>query len=144
MVRPRHFLPNPSTATDNAFQKALHLHSDLEIARNAFDEVTSAAGALKGRGVTVHLFDDDRCDRPDSVFAGNAIELQGRRGRVLALSTTAARALTRQQIATIERTAALVPIHVPTIELAGGSVRCMLAGIHLDTRPAQSRVAAAV
>jgi hypothetical protein len=34
----------------------------------------------------------------------------------------------------IERSAQLVPLSVPTIELAGGSVRCMLAGIHLSRR----------
>jgi hypothetical protein len=27
-----------------------------------------------------------------------------------------------------------LPLEVPTIELAGGSVRCMLAGIHLAHR----------
>jgi hypothetical protein len=36
----------------------------------------------------------------------------------------------------IERTAELVALPVPTIELAGGSVRCMLAGIHLSRRAA--------
>src|SRR5258708_4871234 len=34
----------------------------------------------------------------------------------------------------IERSAQLLPLRVPTIELAGGSVRCMLAGIHLARR----------
>ncbi|GAB2529148.1 citrulline utilization hydrolase CtlX [Paramicrobacterium agarici] len=67
-------------------------------------------------------------------FAGNAIELQGRDGRILALSTRALAALTPQQRATIEKSCELVPLNVPTIELAGGSVRCMLAGIHLDPR----------
>jgi hypothetical protein len=69
-------------------------------------------------------------------FAGNALELQGQQGRVLALSARALCALTPGQIATIERSASLLPLHVPTIELAGGSVRCMLAGIHLKARPA--------
>jgi hypothetical protein len=70
-----------------------------------------------------------------SEFAGNALELQGRNGRVLALSARALRALTHSQIATIERSATLLPLEVPTLELAGGSVRCMLAGIHLKARP---------
>jgi hypothetical protein len=34
----------------------------------------------------------------------------------------------------IERSAALLPLHIPTIELAGGSVRCMVAGVHLTPR----------
>jgi len=67
-------------------------------------------------------------------FAGNAIELRGTQGRVLAMSTRALTALTDDQRATIERSARIVALDVPTIELAGGSVRCMLAGIHLDRR----------
>ena len=67
-------------------------------------------------------------------FAGNAIELQGAEGRVLALSKRAFDSLDKSQIATIERSATLVPLAVPTIEMAGGSVRCMLAGIHLSAR----------
>jgi hypothetical protein len=67
-------------------------------------------------------------------FAGNAIELTGADGRLLALSARAAAALTPGQRAVIERSAALLPLHIPTIELAGGSVRCMLAGVHLTPR----------
>ena len=67
-------------------------------------------------------------------FAGNALELQGTQGRVLAMSARAAASLSPAQKAVIERSAALLPLAVPTIELAGGSVRCMLAGIHLARR----------
>ena len=67
-------------------------------------------------------------------FAGNALELSGRDGRVLALSSRAAASLTSDQRAVIERSARLVELSVPTIEMAGGSVRCMLAGIHLARR----------
>ena len=67
-------------------------------------------------------------------FAGNAIELSSPQGRVLALSARAAASLTTDQRNTIERSARLLPLDVPTIELAGGSVRCMLAGIHLAPR----------
>lgn len=69
-------------------------------------------------------------------FAGNAIELSTPQGRVLALSARAAASLTDQQRGVIERSARLLPLHVPTIELAGGSVRCMLAGVHLAPRRA--------
>jgi len=68
-------------------------------------------------------------------FCGNALELQGTDGRVLAVSQRAFDALTDDQRVQIERSARLLPLDVPTIELAGGSVRCMLAGIHLDPRP---------
>lgn len=67
-------------------------------------------------------------------FAGNAIELQGKDGRVLALSRTAYDALDDSQIEIVEKTVELLPLDVDTIELAGGSVRCMLAGIHLTAR----------
>jgi hypothetical protein len=69
-------------------------------------------------------------------FAGNALELSGAEGRLLALSERAAACLTPEQRGRIERTARLLPLTVPTIELAGGSVRCMLAGVHLARRPA--------
>ncbi|MEO8262617.1 MAG: arginine deiminase-related protein [Pseudolysinimonas sp.] len=68
-------------------------------------------------------------------FAGNAIELHGTQGRVLALSERAAASLTPGQRAVIERSARLLPVDVSTIELEGGSVRCMIAGVHLDRRP---------
>jgi hypothetical protein len=67
-------------------------------------------------------------------FAGNAIELQGRGARIVAMSARALKALQPQQVATLERFATILPLEVPTIELAGGSVRCMLAGIHLAAR----------
>ncbi|MGM4983655.1 MULTISPECIES: citrulline utilization hydrolase CtlX [Rhizobium] len=67
-------------------------------------------------------------------FAGNAIELQGKESRILALSTTALAALGDDQRATIEADARIIALDIPTIERAGGSVRCTLAGIHLTPR----------
>ncbi|AFO87621.1 amidinotransferase [Phaeobacter inhibens] len=66
-------------------------------------------------------------------FAGNALELTGH-SRLLALSSRAAEVLRADQIAIIERSATLLPLSIPTIETAGGSVRCMLAAIHLSPR----------
>ncbi|MFZ1411363.1 MAG: arginine deiminase-related protein [Micropruina sp.] len=71
-------------------------------------------------------------------FAGNAIELAGRDGLLLALSTRAAAALTPEQRTVIEASATLLPLAIPTIELEGGSVRCMIAGVHLAPRPMQA------
>ncbi|WP_245894721.1 citrulline utilization hydrolase CtlX [Paracoccus indicus] len=71
-------------------------------------------------------------------FAGNAIELQGRDGLVLALSSRALRSLDGVQRATLERHATLLPLDIPTTEHAGGSVRCMIAGLHLSARPLNS------
>jgi hypothetical protein len=67
-------------------------------------------------------------------FAGNAIELQGRDGRILVLSAAALAALRPDQRRTLEQQIALLPVTIPTIEHAGGSVRCMIAGIHLSAR----------
>ena len=67
-------------------------------------------------------------------FAGNAIELTGSSGRLLALSARAMRALDEAQLRLIAASATPVPVGVGAIELAGGSVRCMIAGIHLARR----------
>jgi hypothetical protein len=67
-------------------------------------------------------------------FAGNALELQAGQHLVLALSSRAWRSLRQEQRQCIERYAEPIVLDVPTIELAGGSVRCMLAGIHLSPR----------
>lgn len=67
-------------------------------------------------------------------FAGNAIELQGHNSRILALSQTAYDSLNSKQKGIIESSVKLVPLNIPTIELAGGSVRCTIAGIHLSAR----------
>ncbi|WP_397452070.1 citrulline utilization hydrolase CtlX [Pseudomonas sp. NA-150] len=61
------------------------------------------------------------------LFAGNAIELFGKKGRVLALSTTAANSLSADQRAVIERTNKIVAVELVHVELSGGSMRCMLA-----------------
>ena len=68
-------------------------------------------------------------------FAGNAIELQGRDGRLLAMSTRAFEALRPDQRQRIEAHLNILPLDIPTIEMAGGSVRCTIAGIHLSPRP---------
>lgn len=67
-------------------------------------------------------------------FAGNALELQGNSGRILAMSTTALASLDPAQIKAIEERTQIVALDIPTIEMAGGSVRCTLAGVHLARR----------
>src|SRR5882724_2091937 len=68
-------------------------------------------------------------------FAGNAIELHNRQGeKLLVLSSRADHALTEDQRKRLRRYARLVPLELATIELSGGSARCMIATIHL---PAQ-------
>ena len=67
-------------------------------------------------------------------FAGNAIELDGADGRVVVMSARALASLRPDQVNAIEVSARVLAFDVPTIELAGGSVRCMLAGVHLSRR----------
>lgn len=67
-----------------------------------------------------------------AAFAANLLELAGRGGPVIALSTSALGALDDSQRRTLERHGELVAVDVSTIETAGGgSVRCMLAEVHL-------------
>src|SRR5690606_12055069 len=73
-------------------------------------------------------------------FAGNAVELagrwpDGRRRTIMAMSARAKASLTDAQTRVIEESCEIVAVDIPTIELAGGSVRCMIAGVHLDPRP---------
>lgn len=67
-------------------------------------------------------------------FAGNALELRGESGRILVMSTTARESLSQQQIDLIETSTPIVALDIPTIERAGGSVRCTIAGLHLTRR----------
>jgi len=68
-------------------------------------------------------------------FAGNGIELHDHRGeKLLVLSSRAIRALTADQRETLTGYARLVPLELSTIELGGGSARCMIATIHLPPR----------
>jgi hypothetical protein len=67
-------------------------------------------------------------------FAGNALELHNEQSKLLVLSSRAAAHLRDEQRATIERFARLIPLDLPTIELAGGSARCMMATVHLPPR----------
>ena len=116
MIRPHKFTPNAETAADNAFQQAVAPEQAQSIAEAAYREVIELSQAQIAE------------------FAGNAIELSGRDGRLLALSQRACDSLSAGQKTRIGRSARLAPLAVPTIEMAGGSVRCMIAGIHLSPR----------
>ena len=68
-------------------------------------------------------------------FAGNAIELHNKDGeKLLVLSTRADGALTEDHRKRLSRHARLIPLKLPTIELGGGSARCMITTIHLPSR----------
>ena len=82
---------------------------------------------LAATGKTVIALDRDQIAN----FAGNALELHNGHEKLLVLSARAASHLTAAQRTTIERFARLLPLSLPTIELAGGSARCMMATVHL-------------
>ena len=69
-------------------------------------------------------------------FACNLIELRGGDGRpVIALSSAALGTFRPNQIRSLESFGELVDAPIPTIEsVGGGSVRCMIADIHLPRR----------
>ena len=71
---------------------------------------------------------------PDQVanFAGNAIEVKNCRDeKLLVLSARAVPTFDERQRTILSRDVCLVPLKLPTIELAGGSARCMIAEVHL-------------
>lgn len=71
MIRRHHFGPNAATAEDNVFQATDAGRSAAAIAVAAHAEVTRAAETLQAAGVAVHLFEDEGCATPDSVFPNN-------------------------------------------------------------------------
>jgi hypothetical protein len=65
-------------------------------------------------------------------FACNLIELKGRSGPVIALSSAARRSYRPEQLRAMERFGELIEADIPTIEaVGGGSLRCMITDIHL-------------
>ncbi len=68
-------------------------------------------------------------------FAGNMLELRDADGsRLIAMSGQARDSLSGEQIAAIEMHSRIVSARIDNIEMsAGGSVRCMLAEVHLPT-----------
>jgi len=68
-------------------------------------------------------------------FVGNMLELQGTNGNIITLSDQAHAALTEQQKEALSRHGKLVSVAVDSIEFnGGGSVRCMLAELHLPRK----------
>lgn len=100
--------------------------ADMVADRNRADAVVRS---LRDTGHEVVLIDAAQVNR----FAGNVLELESKAGEpVLAMSAAAEEAFTGPQRKVIERHAQIVSAPIDNIELcAGGSVRCMLAEIHL-------------
>jgi hypothetical protein len=73
-------------------------------------------------------------------FAGNMLELRSANGRrVTAMSDVARRSLTPEQLKKLEQNGTVISAPIDNIECsAGGSVRCMLAEIHLPQKGARA------
>ncbi len=71
MIRPHNFHPNPMSAQDNSFQKDIDPEHYRQIAQTAYEEVSKAAEILESLDITVHLFEDEGKETPDSVFPNN-------------------------------------------------------------------------
>jgi hypothetical protein len=68
-------------------------------------------------------------------FAGNVLELAPPGSKVIALSAAAWRCLDAHQRRTLEKHGNVLAAEIPVIEhFGGGSVRCMLAEVHLPPR----------
>jgi hypothetical protein len=73
-------------------------------------------------------------------FAGNLLELRGKSGPIIVISCAGLASLTTTQREALERSGELVSCDVATIErVGGGSVRCMLAEVHLKNAAICSR-----
>jgi hypothetical protein len=97
------------------------------------DEREGVLNQLRSTGRTVI----DLSMEQMNAFAGNMLELgSSHGGSVVAMSQRACDALTAEQRAALESSAGpIVAADIPTIErLGGGSVRCMLAELHLPKK----------
>jgi hypothetical protein len=85
--------------------------------------------SLEGTGHEVITLTFDQMES----FAGNMLELRSSSGqRVIAMSEQARQSLTESQLEKISAYAQIISAPIENIESsAGGSVRCMLAEIHL-------------
>jgi hypothetical protein len=127
-------------ALDSGGQQIYHTNVMMCVAtRFVLIGVDMVSGSARREEVVAAIEDSGReliALRPEQIheFAGNAIELDTPSGHILVMSRRAHDCLDRDQVEVIERSCRIVDVEVPTIELAGGSVRCMLAGIHLIPR----------
>jgi len=100
------------------------------------DQRDAVIRSLEGTGHEVLTLDFDQMDS----FAGNMLELRSSSGqRVITMSAQARDSLRKSQLKTISANAQIISVPLENIESsAGGSVRCMLAEIHLPLASAEN------
>ena len=99
------------------------------------DQREAVLGRLRATGHEVVTLDFGQLE----AFAGNMLELRNRNGeRLLAMSKRACDSLSDRQKSILEANGKVVAVAIDDIEdSAGGSVRCMLAEIHLPAEAIQ-------
>jgi hypothetical protein len=107
--------------------EALAVICDEAITRD--DQREAVLQRLRDSGRAIILLSYDQLD----AFAGNMLELRNEDGkRVVAMSQQALESLNAEQLAVLEKNGDIVSAPIDNIEAsAGGSVRCMLAEVHL-------------
>ena len=113
----------------------MNIGEDLAIiCEEAISNADQRMAVLKQLTLTGHKILSLRFDQLTS-FAGNMLELQSESGgRVVVMSSAARQVLTDSQWEIIDKNATIVSASINNIEqLAGGSVRCMLAEVHLSS-----------
>ncbi len=115
--------------------ESLAVICDAAIPRD--DQREAVLGRLRDTGHAVVSLSYDQLD----AFAGNMLELKTASGeRVIAMSTQAHDSLEPEQLDTLRANGGIITSPIDNIESsAGGSVRCMLAEIHLPRRSVDSR-----
>ena len=132
------YLPRVFSATDAAGRPIYHTNVMLSIGSGLAMVCAEAVQDPGERGMLLDALTDsgrrlvELSQSQVAGFAGNALELRGHDGPLLALSSRAWACLTLTQRRAIESAAEPLPVDVTTIErVGGGGIRCMLAEIHL-------------
>lgn len=127
-------------ATDQQGNRIYHTNVMMSVGSNV---ALAALDSINDTQQRQHLVDQLRFDGKEiivltqhqmSQFCGNTLEVQANGKRFLICSKSAYVAFTDQQKSTIGQYCEIVPIDVSAIESAGGSIRCMMAAIHLPKR----------
>lgn len=107
--------------------EALAVICDAAIPRQ--DQRDAVLGQLRDTGHDVICLSYEQLN----AFAGNMLELRNKQGeRVIAISQQAHDSLNDEQLSLLRANGRIVSVPIDTIEKsAGGSVRCMLAEVHL-------------
>jgi hypothetical protein len=128
-------------ATDAAGQAIYHTNVLMAVGTSFAVVCGAAIGESPQRGAVFSMLEATGHELLDitrlqmAQFAGNVLELRAPGGPLVAVSTTAWRALDESQQRTLAMHGQIVCVDIPTIERSGGGgIRCMLAEIHLPKR----------